>query len=118
MQGSDTGTAVYTETHTTTTNANGLVTLNIGAGTTGDDFSTIDWSTGSYFVKAETDPNGGTNYTIAGTSQLLSVPYALYAKSTEAVATDENGISDIQIPASNLVHTSNFIMNDADANTL
>jgi len=82
LQGSDTGTAVYTETHTTTTNDNGLVSLDIGSGSTSDDFSSIDWSTGTYYIKSETDPNGGTNYTIEGTSQLLSVPYALYAKNS------------------------------------
>lgn len=81
LQGSDTGVAVYTETHSESTNDNGLVTLNIGAGNTSDDFSSIDWGNGSYFIKSETDPTGGTNYSIEGTSQLLSVPYALYAKS-------------------------------------
>jgi hypothetical protein len=80
LQGSASGTAVYTETQTPSTNVNGLVTLEIGSGTTTDDFSTIDWSTGPYFIKTETDPTGGTSYTITGTSQLLSVPYALYAK--------------------------------------
>jgi uncharacterized protein (TIGR02145 family) len=77
LQGSATGTVVYTETQTPSTNTNGLVSIEIG-GATG--FNAIDWSTGSYFIKTETDPTGGTNYTITGTSQLLSVPYALYAK--------------------------------------
>lgn len=80
LQSSATGTAVYTETHTTTTNTNGLVTVMIGGGTSSDDFATIDWGNGTYFIKTETDVTGGTNYTITGTSQLLSVPYALYAK--------------------------------------
>jgi hypothetical protein len=81
LQGSATGTPVYVETHTPTTNANGLATIEIGAGSivTGT-FAGIDWSAGPYFIKTETDPNGGTIYTITGTSQLLSVPYALYAK--------------------------------------
>jgi uncharacterized protein (TIGR02145 family) len=78
LQGSAGGTAVYTETLTPTTNANGLVSIEIG-GETG--FDLINWSAGPYFLKTETDPAGGTNYTITGTSQLLSVPYALYAKS-------------------------------------
>ena len=77
LQGSATGTEVYSETQTPTTNANGLVSIEIGGGA---GFSTIDWSTGSYFIKTETDPTGGINYTISGVSQLLSVPYALYAK--------------------------------------
>jgi len=83
-QGTPDGTAVYTETHTPTTNANGLVILEIGTGTTSDKFSLIDWSAGPYFIKTETDPDGGTDYTITGTSQLLSVPYTLYAKTAAA----------------------------------
>ncbi len=79
LQGTENGTSVYTEIQTTTTNVNGLITLEVGAGTTADDFSSIDWSAGPYYIKVETDPEGGTNYTISGTSQLLSVPYALYA---------------------------------------
>ncbi|MGB1307399.1 MAG: DUF1566 domain-containing protein [Oceanihabitans sp.] len=82
LQGSDTGTLVYVETHMVTTNENGLATLSIGTGTTSGDLATINWETGPYYIKSETDPQGGTNYTIAGTSQLLSVPYALYAKTS------------------------------------
>jgi hypothetical protein len=63
-----------------TTNANGLVTVQVGGGIaiTGS-MAAIDWSAGSYFILTETDPSGGTNYTVNGASQLLSVPYALYA---------------------------------------
>ena len=84
LQGSASGTAAYVETQTTTTNANGLATLAIGGGTpvTGT-FAGINWASGTYFIKTETDPTGGTNYTISGTSQLLSVPYALYAGSSQ-----------------------------------
>jgi hypothetical protein len=80
LQGSTTGTAVYVETQAATTNANGLASIEIGAGTavTGT-FAGIDWSAGPYFIKTETDPAGGTTYSITGTSQLLSVPYALSA---------------------------------------
>jgi hypothetical protein len=80
LQGSLTGTAVYTETQTPTTNANGLVSIQIGDGTVENgDFATIDWANGPYFIKTETDPTGETSYTITGTSQLLSVPFALHA---------------------------------------
>lgn len=83
LQGSTEGTAVYVETQEPTTNDNGLVSFEIGAGTlVSGDFTTIDWANGPYFVKTETDPDGTTGgiaYTITGTSQLLSVPYALYA---------------------------------------
>ena len=80
LQGTSTGASVYVETQTPTTNTNGLASIEIGGGTVvSGNFSTIDWANGPYFVKTETDPAGGTNYTITGTSQLLSVPYALYA---------------------------------------
>src|SRR6056297_3478989 len=87
LQGSESGTAVYVETQTPTANANGLVSLEIGNGTVvSGDFTTIDWANGPYFIKTETDPAGGTSYTITGTSQLLSVPYAMHAKSAETVS--------------------------------
>ncbi|MBP0903791.1 hypothetical protein ACFSKN_04315 [Mariniflexile gromovii] len=83
LQGSSSGTAVYIETQNASTNMNGLVTLEIGTGTpVSGDFSTIDWGADTFFLKIETDPSGGNNYTITGTSQMLSVPYALYAKSS------------------------------------
>jgi hypothetical protein len=81
LQGSATGSAVYVETQTPTTNANGLISVEIGEGTlvTGT-ITAIDWSDGTYYIKSETDPTGGTNYTVAGTSQILSVPYSLYSE--------------------------------------
>ena len=82
LQGSASGTAVYTEVQTPTTNANGLLSIEIGGGA---GFSTIDWANGPYFIKTETDPTGGTTYSITGTSQLLSVPFALYAKTAESI---------------------------------
>jgi uncharacterized protein (TIGR02145 family) len=80
LQGSASGTTVYSELHTPTTNANGMVSIEIGGGknTTGT-ISSIDWGSGIYFLKTETDPANGTNYSIVGISQLLSVPFALYA---------------------------------------
>ncbi len=86
LQGSASGTAVYVETHDPTTNVNGLLSIEIGTGAVvSGDFSLIGWENGPYFIKTETDPTGGTNYTITGTSQLLSVPYALHAKTAETV---------------------------------
>ena len=83
LVGSATGTAIYTETHTTTTNDYGLVHLDIGEGTSTDDFSSIDWGDDEYFLQVSIDLAGGTTYTILGASQLLSVPYALHAKTAE-----------------------------------
>src|SRR5437764_8880255 len=74
---------MYVETQATTTNMNGLVSIEIGNGTVvSGNFSTINWANGPYFIKTETDPTGGTNYTVGGTSQLMSVPYALYAETS------------------------------------
>ena len=83
LKGSATGPVVYSETQTQATNANGLVTVKIGGGTLlSGSYSTINWGADTYFIKVETDPNGASNYSITGTSQLLSVPYALYAKTS------------------------------------
>jgi hypothetical protein len=60
----------------------GLVALVIGDGVSSDDMTTIDWSDGPYFIHVESDPLGGTNYIDVSTSQFLSVPYALYAKTS------------------------------------
>ena len=84
LLGSNGGPAIYTEIQTLTTNANGLVTLEVGTGSTSDDFSAIDWSDGAYYIKTEADLSGSNNYTITGSSQLLSVPYALYSKTSES----------------------------------
>jgi hypothetical protein len=80
LQGSATGSTVYAETHSPLTNANGLASLDIGGGAVLiGNFAGINWANGPYFIKTESDLNGGSNYTISATQQLLSVPYALYA---------------------------------------
>lgn len=83
LQGSVTGTPVYVELYNPNpkTNINGLVSIMVGDGIalTGT-FAAINWANGPYFIKTETDPTGGTNYTVVGVSQLLTVPYAMYAK--------------------------------------
>ena len=85
LQGLPTGTSVYVESHTPTTNVNGVVSIEIGGGTVvSGTFAGIDWGNGPYYLKTETDPTGGTTYTIAGTNQLLSVPYALHAKTADS----------------------------------
>lgn len=80
LQGSINGTAVYVETHSDSTNNQGLVSIEIGGGTPlNGSLSGINWNAGPFFLKTETDPTGGNSYTISGTSQLISVPYAFMA---------------------------------------
>jgi len=87
LQGSATGTPVYVETQTATTNGNGLVTLQIGGGTlVSGSMATINWAAGPFFIKTETDPAGGVTYSIANTTQLLSVPYAEFAGNSATTA--------------------------------
>ena len=79
-EGAANGTIIYQETHSKTTNQFGLANLEIGNGTplTGI-FANIDWGSGDKFLEVEFDPSGGNTFVSMGTSQLISVPYALYA---------------------------------------
>ena len=99
LQGSEGGSSVYTEVQTPSTNENGLVTIEIGTGTTTDDFSAIDWTSGPYFLKTEVDPEGGSSYSITGTSKLLSVPYALHATTAENLLNPPETNNIISVPA-------------------
>jgi len=105
LEGSTSGTAIYTETHTTTTDDYGLVHLDIGEGTTTDDFSGIDWGDDEYFLQVSIDLAGGTSYTLLGASQLLSVPYALHAKTAEnlSVAITETDPIYVASEAANII---------------
>ncbi len=86
LQSSVNGTAVYVEIQKPTTNVNGLLNIVIGNGkAVSGNFSSINWEKGPYFIKTEIDINGEENYTISGTSQILSVPYALHAKTAETI---------------------------------
>ncbi len=83
LQQSAIGVVVYSERHLTSTNAYGLYSLSIGYGTPSIGlFSNIDWSKGEKFLSIAIDPDGGNNFTAMGVSQLLSVPYALFAGKT------------------------------------
>jgi uncharacterized protein (TIGR02145 family) len=78
------GTQVYSETHSSTTDAIGLVSLQIGSGTAlSGSFATINWGNASHFIKLEADFNGGNTYVTLGTQELMSVPYAMYASKTD-----------------------------------
>lgn len=86
LQNSASGTSVYTETHAVTTNAHGLVNLSIGGGAVASgDFTTIDWGNNVYFLQIKMDASGGSAYVLMGSSQLLSVPYALNAKTVSSI---------------------------------
>jgi hypothetical protein len=78
--GTAAGIIVYQETHNATTTALGLFNVNIGTGTPSvGTLSAVNWGNGAKFIQVELDPTGGTTYTDMGTSQLMSVPYALFA---------------------------------------
>ncbi|PLX10594.1 MAG: hypothetical protein C0594_04740 [Marinilabiliales bacterium] len=107
MSDSINGTELYTEEHQVTSNAFGLIALNIGMGNPINGyFSVIDWGTADHFLKVEVDITGGTDYQLMGVSQLLSVPYALHAKTAEntddADADPQNEIQDMQLSGDTL----------------
>lgn len=112
LQGSQTGSIVYQESHALATNNFGLANMSVGTGSVlNGNFSTIDWSNGPYFVQTAIDPTGGNTYAVMGTAQLISVPYALHAGNvpsnvseltndagyvTSADDADNNPINEIQ----------------------
>jgi Chaperone of endosialidase len=82
LDGGANGTNVYSETRKTTTNQMGLFTAAIGgpgAVSSSGSFASINWSTGKKYIQVEVDPLGGNNFIVLGNTELLSVPYALYA---------------------------------------
>ena len=101
------GTIIYTETHNPTTNGNGVFNLVMGQGTSiFGVFNTIDWASDSHFLEVSIDPANGTAFTSLGTTQLLSVPYALHAKTSE----------DTPISTSDLVNNSGFVSSGNSSN--
>lgn len=98
LQGNATGNLAYAEIHNPTTDTNGIINIEIGGGIiVSGNFGSINWGNGPFFLKTEVDINGGANYTINGTKELISVPYALYAG---------NGISGVS-SSGNLLHLTN-----------
>ncbi|MDP4812107.1 MAG: hypothetical protein NWR65_13280, partial [Saprospiraceae bacterium] len=88
LGGNAADTVWYEEEHKVKTNLNGLAYITIGKGNIlKGGISTIDWTRGPFFIKSETDPTGGTNYSLVIVSQMLSVPYAIYAKTAEKLST-------------------------------
>ena len=97
LEGSANGIVVYSEDHATSTDDRGLVDLVIGNGVTSDNFSAINWGADDHFLEVEVDENGGSNYTTLGTSQFMSVPYALHAESaTNVDDADADATNEIQ----------------------
>lgn len=113
LQGNVSGASVYSETHSLSTNSNGLLSLEIGGGNVVSGvFNSINWANGPYFVKSEIDPAGGFNYSISGTSQLLSVPYAQLA---ENVVNPKFSVSVSDESTSYLIQTvRNTLVDDPD----
>ena len=95
LKGATDGPSVFTETHSASTNAFGLVDLSIGTGTSTDDFSAINWGEDEYFIQIKLDATGGASYELMGTSQLLSVPYALHSKTADSIQGDVNEIDPV-----------------------
>ena len=115
LEGSAGGSVVYQEVHPATTNAFGIVNLEVGTGLVGvGDFSSIDWGGNSYFLQTELDPNGGFVFELIGTTQLLSVPYALYAAAA-------GNVDDADADPSNEIQTLSIADNEltiSDGNTI
>ena len=92
LKTSPTGASQYSENHFVNTDAFGLFNLVIGAGAVqSGSMATIDWSIDNYYLKVGMDAAGGTNFLIMGTTQLLSVPYAMYAKSAGSLSGGGSG---------------------------
>ncbi|MCP4442392.1 MAG: hypothetical protein GY810_26090 [Aureispira sp.] len=86
LQGSTSGAIVYQETHNPATDVNGAFDLQIGGGSVqSGSFGGISWGSFSHYLRVEMDVNGGTNYSVMGTSQMVSVPYAKYAETAGSV---------------------------------
>jgi hypothetical protein len=114
LKTSTVGTTVYRENHAVNTDAFGLFNLVIGAGSiqTGS-MTTINWSNDNYYLRVGMDANGGTNFLTMGTTQLLSVPYALYAKSAGTVtnSNDNDTSATNELQALSLKNDTIFLTN-------
>lgn len=99
VQNTVNGSAQWIEIHQTLTDIFGLFTLQIGTGTPAggeqSSFSAINWAEGIYFLRIEMDAEGGNNFTLVGTNQLLAVPFALHTdKATSALEADHAIFAD------------------------
>lgn len=115
-------TSIYEEVHGPVTSSNGIVSLEIGNGTTIlGDFSAIDWSNGPFFIETLVDVNNGSSYKLQGSSQLLSVPYALHANTADRITESGYYVKKAQVVAfensrnANPADIGNIIACTADA---
>lgn len=104
-------TNVYQETHTPTTDANGLMVVNIGEGTTGDVFIDINWRSDDHYLNVQINTGGGL--VDVGTTQFMAVPYAIHAETAANAATKIDDLSDGKSDTRN---SSLFIGNGAGFN--
>lgn len=115
LQGSSSGASVYTERQTLSTNDYGIVNMNVGTGTLViGNFTTINWGGDDYFIKVEFDATGGTNFQFMGSSQILSVPYALYAKSAGSADNDNDTNSTNELQAVSLSNDTLYLSNGGE----
>ena len=116
LRGSASGTVVYSESHLKTTNDFGLATLSIGTGTViSGSFPSIRWGDDAYYLQTEMDPAGGTDFQLMGTSQFVSVPFALYAKTAASGGTTYTEGSGIDITGAVITNTSPNASHTGDA---
>ncbi len=103
---------VYIESQVATTNQNGLFSIAIGTGTAiYGNLSSVNWAVNEYYIRSEIDVSGTppyTNYTVRGSQQLMSVPYAFYANQSGGGKALLNGTTD---PQSNIGTPSDFYIN-------
>lgn len=109
LKGSATGTPVYVETQQSTTNAFGMINIEFGGN---QNFSSIFWTNSDFFIKTEVDPKGGTNYSISGVSQLLSLPYVFSSKTSDGV------VCMTQYQIESLPHIAGLIVYNTTSNEL
>ncbi len=124
LKGSESGTEVYAESHTATTNAFGLVNLELGKGSVvgSNNFPDIEWGSGSYFVEMSLDPSGGTSYQALGISPLLTVPYAMHANTADSLTNNSdfdtdptNELQELSIKNDSLfISGGNGVLTDTD----
>ncbi len=111
IQGSPTGSVVYNEVHTVTSNDQGIISLPIGGGTSGANFLAIDWSLQNQWINIQVDITGGTTYADIGTSKLQFVPYAMYAinSSTATAAGPFDYTNNVVSNANGSIITDDFV---------